>query len=236
MLAVYFVASLLASAASVSARNAADLVGTWTTKSREVATGPGFYDPVEDKLIEPKLPGISFSFTEDGYFEEAFYRAIANPKNPECPQGIMQWQHGTYTVGADGSLQLTPIAADGRQLLSDPCESSKGLYTRYNQTEEYTSFTVGVDPYYGSVRLDLYSFDGTPMIPMYLAYKPPEMLPTGSLNAITSKKNKRQVDGGVDTAFVLRRLVSKDSLVDPDRWLWVGVVMSAMGGVALFFS
>ncbi|KAL4790693.1 protein rot1 [Aspergillus venezuelensis] len=235
MLAVYFIASLL-STANVSARNAADLVGTWTTKSRQVSTGPGFYNPIEDKFIEPKLPGISFSFTEDGYFEEAFYRALANPTNPECPKGIMQWQHGTYTVNPDGSLHLTPIASDGRQLLSDPCESSKGMYTRYNQTEKYDSFTVGIDSYYESMRLDLYSFDGSPMIPMYLAYRPPEMLPTGPLNPVKSKKAKRQSGVEQGTAFSLRSLVSKDSLADPDRWLWIGVVMSAMGSVALFFS
>ncbi|KAL4784093.1 protein rot1 [Aspergillus varians] len=234
MRAVYLVASLLASV--VSAGNAADLVGTWTTKSRKVITGPEFYDVLNDKLIEPSLPGISFSFTADGHFEEAFYRAISNPQKPSCPQGIMQWQHGTYIIDDDGSLHLTPIAVDGRQLHSDPCSSSTGLYTRYNQTEKYSSFTVAVDPYYDSVRLDLNSFDGSPMAPMYLAFQPPEMLPTGSLSAITSKKEKRQIDREQDSVFDLRRLVSKETLVDPNRWLWVGVVMSAMGSVALFFS
>ncbi|KAL4876666.1 protein rot1 [Aspergillus karnatakaensis] len=234
MILVYFLASLLATI--VSAGNAADLVGTWTTKSRQVITGPGFYDPVKDKLLEPKLPGISFSFTADGHFEEAFYRAISNPQNPSCPKGIMQWQHGTYTVSGDGSLHLTPIEVDGRQLLSDPCSSSKALYTRYNQTEKYTSFTVAVDPYYDSVRLDLHAFDGSPMIPMYLAYQPPEMLPTTTLNPVTSKKAKRQAKVEPDESFNLRALVSKDTLVDPNRWLWVGVIMSAMGGIAMFFS
>lgn len=38
MLVIYFIGSLLASL--VSARNAADLIGTWTTKSRQVFTGP----------------------------------------------------------------------------------------------------------------------------------------------------------------------------------------------------
>ncbi|KAL4914090.1 chaperone for protein-folding within the ER, fungal-domain-containing protein [Aspergillus aurantiobrunneus] len=234
MLVENLVASLLASV--VSAGNVADLVGTWSTKSRQVVTGPGFYDPVNDEFIEPKLPGISFSFTEDGHFEEAFYRAIANPQDPSCPKGIMQWQHGTYTIGSDGSLHLSPIAVDGRQLLSDPCSSSKGLYTRYNQTEKYNSFTVVLDPYHGSVRLDLHAFDGSPMIPMYLAYSPPEILPTDTLESITSKNTKRALNGEPDAPLDLRRLVSGDNFVDPDRWLWVGVVMSAMGGVALFFS
>jgi hypothetical protein len=55
-----------------------NLVGTWTTKSKKVVTGPAFYDPANDKMIEPQLPGISYSFTQDGHFEEAYYRAIAN--------------------------------------------------------------------------------------------------------------------------------------------------------------
>lgn len=37
-----------------------------------------FYDLANDELLEPKLPGISYSFTSTGYYEEAYYRAIAN--------------------------------------------------------------------------------------------------------------------------------------------------------------
>lgn len=56
-------------------------------------------------------------------------------QNPACPSGIMQWQHGTYVINANGSLTLTPIAVDGRQLLSTPCDYENGIYTRYNQSE-----------------------------------------------------------------------------------------------------
>lgn len=38
-------------------------------------------------------------------------------------------------MNANGSLSLTPISVDGRQLLSKPCDYEKGIYTRYNQTE-----------------------------------------------------------------------------------------------------
>lgn len=73
-----------------------ELVGTWTTKSQQVLTGPvsitqnkhtdtkltgqGFYDPLNDRLIEPDRTGISYSFDADGNYEEAFYRALANRK------------------------------------------------------------------------------------------------------------------------------------------------------------
>lgn len=38
----------------------------------------GFYDPATENMIEPSLTGISYSFTLDGHYEEAYYRAIAN--------------------------------------------------------------------------------------------------------------------------------------------------------------
>ena len=38
----------------------------------------GFYDPVNEKMFEPPLTGFSYSFTDDGHYEEAFYRAISN--------------------------------------------------------------------------------------------------------------------------------------------------------------
>lgn len=86
-------------------------------------------------MIEPERTGISYSFTSDGHYEEAYYRAIANPTNPACPGGIMQWQHGTWVMNANNSLSLTPIAVDGRQLLSEPCNYKNSIYTRYNQSE-----------------------------------------------------------------------------------------------------
>jgi hypothetical protein len=97
-----------------------------------------FYDPIDDKLLEPSLTGISYSFTADGYYEQAYYRAVANPTTPSCPKGVMFWQHGKYAVMPDGSIQLTPIAVDGRQLVSDPCSKDVGMYTRFNQTETFS--------------------------------------------------------------------------------------------------
>ena len=47
----------------------------------------------------------------------------------------MQFQHGTYSIAANGSLTLSPIAVDGRQLLSNPCSYDSAIFTRYHQTE-----------------------------------------------------------------------------------------------------
>jgi hypothetical protein len=42
----------------------------------------GFYDPVNDHFTEPKHTGISYSFSADGFFEESYYRAVANRTSP----------------------------------------------------------------------------------------------------------------------------------------------------------
>lgn len=176
------------------------LEGTWTSKSHQVFTGPGFYDPIDELLIEPSLPGISFSFTNDGYWEEARYIVTPNPRNPACPQAIMIYQHGTYTFNANnGSLMLYPFASDGRQLLSDPCnDGGVSVYTRYQNINVIKWFLVEFDEYHGCDKLTLYAFDGSPMQPMYIAYKPPVMLPTQVLNptadtAVLTKRSLKNV-------------------------------------------
>ncbi|KAI9839228.1 MAG: Reversal of tor2 lethality [Sarea resinae] len=234
--------------ATVSAQTDSQLVGTWTTKSRKVLTGPGFYDPVGEKFIEPDLTGISYSFTADGFFEEAYYRAISNPTNPSCPSGIMQFQHGKYTVASNGSLLLTPFAVDGRQLLSEPCEATNAVYTRYNQSEIFEKlpqrYEVQTDGYHNVLRLNLYQFDGTPMNPMYIAYKPPQMLPTQTLNPTAtatggttstgSSKVKRGLAEEVPRPLNYRVMQKRSGVIDADKWWWFGVGMTALGGVTYF--
>ncbi|KAJ6127577.1 hypothetical protein N7523_003189 [Penicillium sp. IBT 18751x] len=217
--------------ATVSAATSVDqLVGTWTTKSQQVLTGPGFYDPLNDRLIEPDRTGISYSFDADGNYEEAFYRALANPTDPECPGGIQQWQHGTYMLSADGSLILHPIAVDGRQLLSEPCRKDSGAYTRYNNTEHFKGFAVSIDKFSKVERLDLTMVTGEKIQPLYLAYRPPKMLPTNTLNPVPTGKKKRDLSGtGIHLAI-------KEELINPDRWWWFGVIMTSLGGMAFFLS
>lgn len=225
------------------------IVGTWSTKSNKTLTGPGFYDPVGDNLIEPSRTGISYSFTSDGFYEEAYYRAVSNPASPNCPSGIMQWQHGKYVIYSNGSVVCTPFAVDGRQLLSEPCSADESIYTRYNQTETFLSYEVLVDPYHNIQRLNLYEFDGTPMIPMYLVYSPPQMLPTITLNPTAtvagatttsnakSKKVRRAL--GLDREVPLNfkgadTVLRQSQKINPDRWWWVGLSMTGVGGLLYF--
>ncbi|EEB05488.1 ER chaperone Rot1 [Schizosaccharomyces japonicus yFS275] len=202
----------------------ADLVGTWTSKSETVFTGPSFFDPTNEDFYEPDLPGISYSFTEDGHYEEAIYVVTANASTPSCPTGVLQFQHGTYAISDSGNMTLTPYYDDGRQLLSDPCSDSQySTYTEYSQTEVMSEFYVAMDTYHGRYKLQLYQWDGTPMQPMYLAYRPPMMLPTQHFSTTSNKKRKWPVEGPSQWALFVQKH-SKGI-----RWLGLGFI--AFGSV-----
>ncbi|KAF2732977.1 hypothetical protein EJ04DRAFT_495970 [Polyplosphaeria fusca] len=217
-----------------------DLVGTWSSKSNSTLTGSGFYNPVDEEFTEPKHPGISYSFSEDGFFEESYYRAVANPSDPRCPKGIIQWQHGSFTKQPNGSLVLVPIAVDGRQLYSDPCNYDSSIYTRYNTSEMFERYSVYQDPYHNITRLDLYKFDGAPLMPLYLAFSPPQMLPTTTLNPLTTA-----APGGAKATAKVKRselplnhnvmMKRTPEMQRADRWWWFGVFMTGSGAVLYFF-
>ncbi|KAI1911695.1 Reversal of tor2 lethality [Ophidiomyces ophidiicola] len=240
-----FLAGLVCSSYVTAAYAALDprLVGTWSTKSKEVITGPGFYDPIRDRFIEPANTGISYSFTADGYFEEAHYRALSNPSAPACVAGFMLFQHGTYSVEADGSLILTPIAVDGRQLISNPCKGKNSEYFRFNQTETFKRFEPQTDRFHNVRRLNLYKHDGSPMNPMFLVHEPPQMLPTQTLNPVvtatpTGRRAKRSFFYGNDHPLThdKRSFSEPTGLRKPENWLWAGIIMTASGGAAFLYS
>ncbi|KAI3404642.2 ROT1 [Candida oxycetoniae] len=239
--------SLLTLVSLISADPSMDeLEGTWTSKSNTVFTGPGFYDPVDELLVEPDLPGISYSFTKDGHYEEALYRVVGNPKNHSCPVASVTYQHGSYEILANGSVVLTPIAVDGRQLLSDPCnqeDPNTSTYTRYVQATMFKTFQRYVDPYHGRWTLQIYQFDGSKMQPLYLAYKPPLMLPTSALNptdaasetdsALGSTRNKikRSLENQYRTNAI--RQTSTESF---DKYWWISVVCLGLASSYMFLK
>ncbi|KAJ4292088.1 Reversal of tor2 lethality [Kalmusia sp. IMI 367209] len=236
------VATLLLGAGLAAAQAATftDLVGTWSSKSNSTLTGPGFYDPANEKFTEPKHTGISYSFSADGHFEEAYYRAVANPTNPSCPKGIIQWQHGSFTKLDNGSLSLEPIKVDGRQLYSDPCAYSNAIYTRYNTTELFQRYEVVTDGYTKKKRLNLFKRDGSPLMPLYMAFTPPEMLPTTTLNPLTTST----AGGAKATAKVKRsdlplnvNILSKRTpqQQQADQWWWFGLFLTVSGGALYYF-
>ena len=81
------------------------------------------------------------------------------------------------------------------------------------------------------------------MHPMFLAYTPPQMLPTSILNPIatssaptgkptSNSRVKRAIDDG--SGDTIERLYKKVILTpsepfNPDRWWWVGIGLTAVG-------
>lgn len=86
------------------------------------------------------------------------------------------------------------------------------------------------------------------MNPMYLAYKPPQMLPTQTLNPTSAastgtrpsstSKSKRDVpgddDGLVQEALNRKALLKQRHSTNADRLWWLGVGMTALGGIGYF--
>jgi hypothetical protein len=94
------------------------------------------------------------------------------------------------------------------------------------------SFSTGVDKYHHIQRLDLKRPDGSLLHPMFLAYRPPKMLPTTTLNPTpTGSKGKRDLSS--KSGF---HLISREELINPKRWWWLGVLMTSLGGAAVFYS
>lgn len=256
-------ASESASSESDSDTTSDSIVGTWSSKSNTVFTGPGFYDPVDELLIEPALPGISYSFTEDGFWEEAIYQVSPNPKNHSCATAVLIFQHGTYEKLDNGSLVLTPFEVDGRQLLSMPCDDNGvSTYSRYNQTEGFNAYQVYVDGYHGRWRIDLIETDGSYMQPLYLAYDPPQMLPTITMNPTSSagnstatssataiyssdsKLNRRELGLDLSLSERIQRSLEnryktnaiKKETFNYSFWWWTSATMMGLGAVMFVMS
>lgn len=101
----------------------------------------------------------------------------------------------------------------------------------FSVNSEIQSFKVAVDPYHKIQRLDLKSFDDSLMHPMYLVYRPPEMLPPMTLKSVRKRNHDVSRDGVSPPS-----LLTPGNLTNPNRWLWFGVFASALGGIALIYS
>lgn len=89
-------------------------------------------------------------------------------------------------------------------------------------------------------RLNIFKFDGSPMMPLYLAMSPPQMLPTSTLNPLTtSTPGAAKATGNVKRAeFPLSHHVlgkRTPQMQQADRWWWVGVILTASGGAMYYF-
>ena len=127
------------------------------------------------------------------------------------------------------------------------------MYTRFDQPILLKAYERQIDDFHNVPRLNLFLFDGQKEQPLYLAYKPPQMLPTQTLNPTAAvgqptspvKRNeerdyhdrwtKRVVEG---RGFEKDAVEDLDGLLrpkpvrwDPDRWWWAGFGFLAVGTV-----
>jgi len=202
------------------APNRLDLVGTWVSGSQGVITGPGFVNPLNFSFNYPKVPGVSYSFTKDFHFEEAFYKFTVNSSQPNCITGVLQWQHGTYQPFANGSILLNPITSDGRQQVQDTCSPVSNIIQQFNSTVNISTWEIRTDEILGKELL-LYAFDGVPFQPLYPYANPPIMLPVETLTAnVTVGQNAL-------SAAIPRSAVST---------VLVGAIGGFLGVLAIFMS
>ncbi|EPQ28678.1 uncharacterized protein PFL1_03981 [Pseudozyma flocculosa PF-1] len=168
--------------------NVTSLAGTWSSGSMAVETGLEFFNPISQQFKLPKNSGISYSFTDDGFFEQSKYRFESNPKRNRCFKASLIWQHGRYTLHANGSLTLQPFGPDGYIQVLDPCAAKTQQIYNYDEWELIPQWYNYLDGHLGfpsdqtsNYALQLFQFDGAKMPMMWLKYRPPTMLPTQQL-------------------------------------------------------
>lgn len=187
------------------------------------------------KFNYPNNTGISYSFTNDGFFEEAQYRYTSNASNPACIQATVFWQHGTYTLNDNGSITLFPFGPDGRIQVQDPCAPVTNIITYYNQQTLYADWGIVIDEQTRNYVLKMNRFDGAKMPYLYLRARPPFMLPTQLLTGTnasgqvvqTRKRSTSPINMFKRSAAGPRTTISRDSMA-------AGAIGVALGGVALF--
>ncbi|EIW71798.1 hypothetical protein TREMEDRAFT_38074 [Tremella mesenterica DSM 1558] len=165
--------------------NVTNIEGTWSSNAA-VSTGGDFCLPAEMKFTYPTNTGLSYSFTESGFFEEAQYRYTANASNPSCIQAYILWQHGTYTLNDNGSISLFPFGSDGRIQVQDPCAATTNIITYYDQQTWFSDWGITIDQQTANYVLRLNRFDGAKLPPMYLTARPPNMAPTQVLTGVNA--------------------------------------------------
>jgi len=98
---------------------------------------------------------------------------------PTCITGVINWNHGNFTLNKDGSITLRPLP-DGFQQIQDPCAAVSNFIEVMDQEETYTNWRIFLDASDGP-KLHLFQFDGAPLPPMFQVSRTPIMLPKGNL-------------------------------------------------------
>ncbi|KAJ6594672.1 chaperone for protein-folding within the ER, fungal-domain-containing protein [Mycena capillaripes] len=196
--------------------NTTSIVGTWSSGTQQVVPGVGFANPAQESFNYPKATGVGYSFSDDGWYEIARFRYIANASHPDCIIGTVIWAHGNYALSDDGSIALTPMG-DGFQQVQSPCTTNSNFIQNYNETELYKSWRIFTDVTFGP-KLHLWDFEGSPVAPLFRLSDQPNMLPKQKLRNNQVQVVTTTTDGFVSTETVLSK--RKESRHERRGWLW----------------
>lgn len=130
-----------------------------------------------------------------------------------------------------------------------PVRTMKECYGMLMIYASRKKYEVVTDKFSNTQRLNLFAFDGAPINPMYLAYKPPQMLPTQPLNPTSTSAMEAEQTSSVPTKRGLEDSKTVQMLMRTehfsrtvwwctpiaDRLWWFGAGMTALGGVGYFF-
>ncbi|BGP38562.1 Reversal of tor2 lethality [Rhodotorula kratochvilovae] len=165
--------ALLGGGLGVRAQAGWEGVGTWSTGTGGPLTGPSFGVPYNNSFNYPSVAGWSFSFTEDGYFEQAQFTWNSNAADPHCIEAVVIWQHGTYQVHSNGSITTdpTPFQGDGRIQVQNACAAVSSNIYYYNNPGLYKTWAVS--QWRGKTMLRLGQYDGQLMPRLYLVSDTP---------------------------------------------------------------
>ncbi|GAA6011238.1 hypothetical protein JCM10207_008273 [Rhodosporidiobolus poonsookiae] len=175
--------SLAGGASLALAQSGWEGVGIWSTGNGDVLTGTAFGVPYNNSFNYPRVAGYSFSFTDDGYFEQAQFTWTSNATDHHCIEASVLWAHGTYEVLANGSITTDPTVfkGDGRVQAQNACKSTSSNIYYYNEKGLFKTWATS--EWRGKTMLRLGSYDGSLLPRMYKVSDTPRdyMHPTESI-------------------------------------------------------
>ncbi|KAK0535240.1 Reversal of tor2 lethality [Tilletia horrida] len=180
---------LVSSPAAVRADNVTSLSGTWASGAGNVRTGLGFFNPITREFTMPKTAGLSLSFTDDGFYEQAQMTYQSNPKQPACFNATLLWHHGTYQLYSNGSIGLRPFGQDGYVAVINPCADPSNPQIASYKFSQFSLISLWynyIDPFpmfpdvqgKSAYAMQTFAFDGRKNPLLWLLDRPASMLPT----------------------------------------------------------
>lgn len=94
-------------------------------------------------------------------------------------------------------------------------------------------YEVRIDDYHKIKRLNLYKFDGSPLMPLYIAYTTPQMLPTTTLNPLVTATATAKAKRGLPLPEA--EVLFKKSANIADQVFWAGLLATGAGGLLWWF-